>query len=655
MPPTTVHLTSTSIAERTALYAACAREFADVLRATPLHAARGRLPGPARLARKTGLGMDNRHFPMNLSALLRLGLPGIERTARENAAKTSGEESVCLAAIAEAYAAAREFARAQGCPVLSERAPANFVEAVSLFWLTWAMRGRGTVGRLDQHLQTFYRADIDRGTLTHEDALDLLVELWEHMNEAEEGDTLANVMLGGQDAAGRDATSDLSLLMLDAALAVRRPEPHLNVRLHAGAPREFLDKVVELHLLGHGQGTVFYDEAVIPSLTDAGIPPETARNYSNDGCSEIVLDGESTIRLVMMEALKTLELTLFNGGECPRPGPAEGRYWHRAGPVRPLKTSLVAGLRTGDLTAMASFESFYEAYWAQYRAQLDRKLDDVRRQIDADTQRRVSSPFLAGTFPQCLATGRDLLRGGVSYPLTIVFSGSFGTVVDALAAVRKVVYEDKACSPRELLDALRADFAGHEALRRRLLAAPKYGTDAPEVDALAADLSRRFCGHVRHAPAPPGHRFWPALFDHLFNDHAKLVAATPDGRRWQEPVSEHCSPTPGRARRGPTAVMRSAARLPLRSACGTAVLQLVLSRSAVTPDALRQLLLTGRDLGLPVLNVALYDVRTLRDAQAHPERHADLLVRVWGYSARFVELSRDMQDVIIARAEEPQV
>jgi len=237
----------------------------------------------------------------------------------------------------------------------------------------------------------------------------------------------------------------------------------------------------------------------------------------------------------------------------------------------------------------------------------------------------------------------------------MAFSGAIPTVADGLAAIRKVVFEDRFCTPAELLQALRDNFDGHEKLRQRCLAAPKFGNDDDAVDRIASDIARRFCEQVVACPTPDGKPFWPALYDFLFNYQTTITGATPDGRRWKEPVAEHYSPTPGRARRGPTAVIRSAAKGPLAQACGSSVFHISLSRGTIPENDAGRSLLQGLftaalKMGVAVMNIAIYDVAALQEAKRHPEGHEDLIVRVWGFSARFVDLSDEMQDHIIARA-----
>lgn len=632
----------------------------------------------ATLGHRLQLGADNFHFPMNLETLMKLGFAGIARTARANGLKVAGEAADYLMAIADTYDAVCSFvgahaaeaerhaadvggvprerlmAMAETCRALTHGRPMSFRQGVQAFWFAWAIRRGGTIGRLDQALHSLYQADLAAGTLTRGEAFELLADLWRLINQAGRGDTLRNVMLGGCDREGRDATTDLSLLMVEVAIAVRDTEPHINLRVHADTPPVFLDKAIELLLLGDGQGTIFTDEVIIPALEKYGVPLRSARNYACDGCNEIIIDGESGISFFTMEAVKALEFALFNGHPPTLPGVPTGRYWNRHAPARQLHTSLLPDFESGDMADMDSFEQVYEAFWRQYAHQMERRLEGFSRDRLSEREQGVTNPFLAGTFPQSLESGIDPFRGGFTVDCNVVFSGTLTTVADALAALKKVVFAERACTMKELLDALRADFTGYETLRQRLLNAPKFGNDDDFVDSIASDLVRRFCALVRGYPTPSGRPYWPALFNHTFNDEAQLTGATPDGRRWGYPIAEHFSPTPGRARKGPTAVIRSVAKAPLNEAVGTAVFHLSISRNVVPRNTaghelLRSLIQTAMNLGVPVMNVAIYDVVALREAQKHPEQYGDLLVRVWGYSARFVDLDEAMQNHIVAR------
>ena len=673
--------------------AECADNFCALLACTPPHIPNsGQLVGPIFLNRQglneqrqsvgksATLGDDNLHFSLNVETLLTLGFHGIGRAAKARAVSVPEEEpSSYLQAISRCYVAVTELLQrhadlaqesmkgetgaeqerlahiAERCHALTERAPETFLEAAQTFWLAWNIRGHGTIGRLDQHLFPFYERDLKAGRLTRENALAILCELWEGFNASGSGDTLMNLMLGGKDHLGSDRTNTLSELMLDASLAVRKSEPHLSVRVHAGSSEMFLNKVAELQLLGHGQGAIYNDEAIIPSLVQHEVPLMSACNYANDGCTEVIIDGESGIRFMQMEALKTLELTLFNGQENVLPGTPSGIYVTKNQAERELRTQLALGHESGDFAAMTSFEQVRDAYLRQYGHQIDTILARADEWITQALVAGVSSPFMAGTFPGCLETGLDPIRGGFAVPCNMIFSGSIPTVADGLAAIQQVVFTDRACTPAELLDALKSDFSGHEALRQRCLAAPKFGNDDDSVDQLATEIAQFFCHRISSHCTPDGTPMWPALYNFLFNDTAKIVGATPDGRRWRDPVGEHYSPTPGRAKCGPTAVIRSAAKGPLAEACGSSIFHVSLSRNTVPQDdfgkqLMRDLMRAALQLGVAVMDIAIYDVEELKRARAHPEHYGNLIVRVWGFSARFIDLCEEMQDHIIERA-----
>ena len=304
---------------------------------------------------------------------------------------------------------------------------------------------------------------------------------------------------------------------------------------------------------------------------------------------------------------------------------------------------------------MGSFDEFLEAFMRQYLHHVELGVAAQTDKMKHLAAEAVSSPVMAGTFDSVLRSGIDPHRGGVAVMEQAMFLGSLGTVADSLAAVRKIVFEEEACTPAGLLEALADDWKGHESLRCRCAAAPKFGNDDDYVDLIIADVIRRTLEHMGSLPSYGGVPVWPCLFNHGFVGTAQMCGATPDGRHWMDPVGEHFSPTPGRAVKGPTAVIRSVTKAPLADCVGVAIFHIALARS-VAPRGeksralIESLINTAFRLGATVMNVAIYDVDALKDAKSHPEKHEDLIIRVWGYSARFTSLSEDMQDHIIARA-----
>ena len=628
---------------------------------------------------------DNLHFPMDVGNLLALGVTGIVATARTNANSMDFERKMMLYSIADVFEGIAAFIQrhaekvetlmagapsgdrnrlgsiAENCRFLSQGPPETFAQAVQLFWFVHCARSRGqygsTIGRLDQHLYPFYKADLDAGGLSRKEALEILCELWRNLNIQVDHPVLGllNVIVGGQDETGNDATNEVSFLILEAAMIVRDTNPFVSVRIHENTPRAFVDRVADLHLVGHGQGTVYNDKVVIPSLLDYGVPPELARLYANDGCNEVTIDGRSTVALYAVDALKSLEFALFNGKECP---PARRRPTRNCtAEEEPGDNSSLAqpGIESGFLDDSSSFEDVVEVFFIQWFRQIDTLLAPQMEILRERSGSLVTAPIVSGTFASVLRTGLDPLRGGVDVPEQMLFLNSIPTVGDCLAAIRTVVFEQNVCTLTELREALAADWEGHESLRQCCRNAPKFGNDDDSVDMLVADIVCRSAGHVKEFSVHVPFGVWPCLFNHTFLAVAQSCGATADGRRWMDPVAEHFSPTPGSAMSGPTAVLRSASKSPLRDCVGVALVQVGLSRSTVPANAEGRALITNLirsafAMGISQMNIAIYDIEQLKDAQAHPDKYPDLIVRVWGFSARFVSLSKEMQDHIIARS-----
>ena len=637
--------------------------------------------------------VDSMHFPLGTGQLMLLGFRGIADAAAANSKKTQGLESEYLSAISTCHNAACEYASkwaaaakeaaaaaaesgisttsrqkdydrlcriAAACKALSQGAPKTFQEALQLFWFALPIRNAGsssTLGRLDQHFYPFYARDLKTGAITPQRAQEMIDELLEKINRIWIGDGLMTLVVGGLTKGGDDATNAVSRMFVDAATRLRLVNPQINVRIHSETPGDFRDVVTTLQLTPGGECTILNDEAIIPTLIASGVNIEMARNYCCDGCNELIYDGESLIVFFAMEAVKCLELTLFNGAECPVQNEEEIKsnylYDNEDNPV--VSTSMTTGYESGDFTQMSSFDQVLDAFFRQHEFQIRKFAERLARHISAYRSHNISPPFLAGTFPDCLSTGTDPLRGGIARRVFMLFSGSIPTVADGLAAIRKVVFEDKTASPSEMLQAITADWVGHDALRQQCLAAPKFGNDDESVDSIAAEIADRFAECLADFQGEQPEPILPALFCHEFNRHAMIASATPDGRKRGEPIAEHFSPVPGRAVNGPTAVIKSIARAPLSKMAGTAVSHVSLSRASLPSNdqaesLLRQLVDSALAQGLMVLHMPIYDVDRLRDAQVHPELHQDLMVRVWGFSEKFVKLDRRVQDHIISRA-----
>lgn len=544
------------------------------------------------------------------------------------------------------------------CQNLTINKPNTFCEALQLFWFTYLFRspfGAGCIGRLDQLLYPFYKHDCEMGIWDQQEAEKMLEEMFTRMNEINTGDTLRNLMLSGQDAKGNDQTNEITYLILVAYENTGGSEPHLNVRFHEKTPKKLRDNCINMLSSGSGQPTIYFDEAVLHAMEKAGICHEDACQYANDGCTETVIAGKSAIVFWQYEMVKTVELTLFGGNENPCVKPVSMKKNSIHGVDFVPKTNLLIGIESKKTQELTTFSEFLSAFFEQMDHQLDHYFLMIKQKMQEDQTVSITSPFTAGTFEKCLRTGKDPLRGGgfdiTNYQL---LSGSIGTAADCLYAIQSAVYEKKLVTMEELIKALSVDFEGYEVLRQQLLHLPKYGNDKKEVDALAKQIADHFLARVNAFRGPENTLLYPGLYNIDFKIFANVTGATPDGRRFRDAIAEHCSPTPGAAKKGPTAILNSASTLPMKEGFASSVLHLTLDKNGYSMGADRikiidTLLHASEKKKIPVLSITMYDKAELLDAQLHPEKHQDLIVRVWGFQARFTELDIELQDHIINR------
>jgi pyruvate formate-lyase/glycerol dehydratase family glycyl radical enzyme len=514
-----------------------------------------------------------------------------------------------------------------------------------------------SIGRLDQLLWPFYRADLEAGRLTEAEALELLqcfyikvshaIPLFDaDVSLAFAGMTaFANAVVGGVEAEGRDATNPVSYLAVEAMRRVNTQQPNFGVRLHAGTPAEFLDAVSRAMAGGLRNVQFFNDESVVPAMVNRGIPPADARNYGIIGCVEPAVPGVSftSSDAALLNLALCLELALNDG---------RGR----------LFTDQL-GVSTGDPRRFGCIEEVIEAYARQVSHVVGLMVEalNVLGEVHA---RFKPKPFISATTGDCLDRGLDLTEGGARYDFTGVQGVGAATVGDSLAALDALVFRDggspegnKRVTMREVVEALDADFEGYEPLRQMLVnRAPKYGNDEEAADRFTRLAAEIYCKEVeRHANARGG-RYQPGLYS--VTTHVALglaVGATPDGRRAGAPLSQGISPVQGRDHKGPTAAMRSVARLNHSLVSnGSAFNQKinpVFMRGGKGPEALASLLRAYVRLGGMQLQWDLVDNEMLRAAQENPEDYRNLIVRVSGYSAFFTDLERVVQDEIITRME----
>ncbi|MFC2019159.1 glycyl radical protein [Chloroflexota bacterium] len=539
--------------------------------------------------------------------------------------------------------------------------PANpartFHEALQSFWfvqiaLQIEMARQGyTPGRFDQYMYPFYKRDLDEGRLNREEAAELLGCLWFKFEQVQEvlsvksqqvigsgGNAFQNITIGGQTREGRDATNELSYLILDVTEDFRQTQPTITVRYHDGLSDRFIVRAAEVVRGGTGMPAWVNDKAAITTLTSYGVPIEEARNWCPVGCVEICLPGSSAHGgMGVLNIPKVLELVLNNGVD-PR-------------------TSKQIGLSTGDPSKFDSFDKLLAAYKRQVNFFTERiiHLKNVRYAVSSGNTLVTFAPSLVDG---CIESGKPDILGGANYSCFISSHLPFGMVNtgNSLAAIKKLVLEEKAVTMDELLDGLAANFHGKEKLRKTLQSAPKYGNDDDYVDLLVNQVYQTCiestCKNLSFLGVPTTSYYAGVTFHYGFG---KAVGALPDGRKAGEPLADGTmSAFPGTDKNGPTAVIKSASKVNTLRALSTLFnlkLQPAVLKDRVGIMRFVNLIKTYFDLYGYHIQFNVINQQTLLAAQKEPEKYRDLIVRVAGFSAYWIDLAKAVQNEIISRTE----
>jgi len=534
----------------------------------------------------------------------------------------------------------------------------TFPEALQSLWFTHMLLlaaesypGPGvSPGRVDQYLYPYYKADVETGRLSPRQAKEWLQCLWIKHNYAYDfqGWVGTNqginssfgqlITLGGLDENGEDVSNELTYLMLDVIQEMNLLEPKPNVRLHAKTPNRLLDRVVEM--IAETQGSPFllnFDENAIEGLRWEGLPEEDLWDYAPVGCLENTLQGcdRSGTVDVNLNIAKAVELALHDGKDAA--------------------TGEQIGPRTGDPRTFATFDQFSDAFKAQLRAALELM---IAANNIADTGRALfePTPYVSALMDGCLESGKDITAGGARYNFITVEGVALATAADSLAAVKKLVYDEGAVTMEKLIQALDTNFEGYEPLRQTLLnKTPKYGNDDTETDELACQISQFWTTETfKHVTPETGKRYRGGYLSwNYWVAYAPSTAATPDGRKRGQFLSNGVCPVNGADRMGPTAVVKSVGHLGLETAPNGASHTMSFSptmlQSSENRRKLAALLRAYGQVGGTCLQINVISPEMLRAAQKDPNAYSNLLVRVTGYNAYFVMLGKEIQDEIIAR------
>lgn len=543
--------------------------------------------------------------------------------------------------------------------VICSKVPAEpaqtFHEALQSLWfcqLIPQIESNGfsiTPGRSDQYLFPYLERDLEDDRITLFEAQELLdcffLRCCEILRVDDKGAAEVNagyasgqnLCAGGVNSQGEDATNILSYMCLVANQHIGLHQPNFTVRLHKKTPEIFLENVVNTISEGNGMPQILNDEIIIPSAMLYGFTLEQARDYIPVGCDEITIEGMwGRCNGCYFNMLKPLEYVLYNGVS--------------------QKHLVRSGMATGDPREFSSYQEFHEAYNKQltYAIELVVNEGNLTDHVHGEL---FPLPFVSGLVSGCLEKGKDITKGGALYNFIGPVGIGAATVGDCLAAVKKFVFEDKIISMADLIAAMDRDFTEQEDLRQMLVnKVPKFGNDNDYVDSLVVDITNKFFDELEKYQNTRDGKFFPTLMSVTGQIWAGLnIGATPDGRKAWQPVSDGLSPMNGCDRLGPTAALKSITKVDLKR-----VLNGVICNQRLSPEIFKSetglkkmglLLRSFVDLGGFHWQFNVIDTKTLLEAQKYPEQHRGLIVRVAGYSAVFVELSKKAQDSIITRTE----
>lgn len=663
------------------------------------------LPDEVSVFMETGLfGMEGKlnagdaHLAVNYERLLKEGLRGYEektkacRAALDLTDPDSIDKNVFYKAVLIVIDAVRAFAlrysalaadlaaketdetrkaelleMSRICAKVPYEPASTFREAVQSVWfiqLILQIESNGhslSYGRFDQYMDPYYEASLRDGSITEAEALELLTCLWiktltinkvrsqAHTLSSAGSPMYQNVTIGGQTIDKKDAVNPLSFLVLQSVAQTRLTQPNLTVRYHANLNPKFFDECIEVMKLGFGMPALNNDEIIIPSFIQWGVKEEDAYNYSAIGCVETAVPGKWGYRCTGMSYINfpRLLLCVMNDG-----------------------VDLTSGRRFvkgyGRFQDMNSYEELLDA-WDKSLRELTRYSVIVENAIDKASERDVPDILCSALTDDCIGRGKTIKEGGAVYDFISGLQVGIANMADSLAAIKKLVYDEKKITREELWSAILDDFQSPESKRVQDLLindAPKYGNDNDDVDLLVVRAYDTYIDEIKKYPSTRYHRgpIGGIRYAGTSSISANVgqgmgTMATPDGRHAGEPLAEGCSPAHNCDKSGPTAVFKTVSKLPTDKITGGVLLNQKMTPQVLSKEENKQKLemlirtFFNRLHGYHV-QYNIVSRETLIDAQLHPEKHKDLIVRVAGYSAFFNVLSRKTQDDIIGRTEQ---
>ncbi len=542
------------------------------------------------------------------------------------------------------------------CSRVPANAPQTFWEALQYYWFvhlgvitelnTW---DSFNPGRLDRHLFPFFKRDIDNGLLTEENVYELLQSFWVKFNNqpappkvgvtAQESNTYTDfclINLGGVDEAGKDAVNELSYIILDVIEEMRLLQPSSMVQISKKNPDRFLKRALKIVATGFGQPSIFNTDAIVLELLRQGKSIIDARNGGASGCVETGAFGkENYILTGYFNLVKVLEITLNNGID-PR-------------------TNKKIGIQTGELNSFKNFDDLLDAFKRQLNYFIDIKIKG-NLIIEKLWSQILPAPFLSILVDDCIKSGIDYNNGGARYNSSYIQGVGVGTLTDSLTAIKYHIFDEKNFSLNDFINEIKLNYSNKEFRDILLNKTPKYGNDDDYADEILKQIFEMYFNSIDGRPNAKGGKFRINLLPttcHVY--FGSVCCATPDGRYAGKPLSEGISPVQGADRKGPGAVVKSAAKIDHLRTGGTLLNQKITPEIMKDDSGLEKVLhlirayfkMDGHHIQFNVV-----DAETLRKAQEDPENYRDLIVRVAGYSDYFVNLGSDLQEEIINRTEQ---
>jgi len=543
------------------------------------------------------------------------------------------------------------------CDHVPAKPPRDFWEALQSYWFVHLgviielnVWDSFNPGRLDQHLHSFYQKELDEKTITRDSAKELLQCFWVKFNnqpappkvditEQQSGtyQDFALINTGGLKIDGSDGVNEVSYMILEVCNEMKLIQPSVCIQMSTENPDRFLMSAVDVVKEGTGQPSMFNTDIIIKEFLRAGKSIEDARVGGPSGCVTISAFGkESCILTGYCNWPKILEITLHNG-------------------VDP-KTGKQVGIKTGEVTSFKSFDEIFSAYKEQLKHFIDLKIkgNNIIERLYAEY---MPAPFMSLLFDDCIKRGKDYHDGGPRYNSTYIQGVGMGTITDSLSAIKYHVFEKHKFTMNELLAGMKTDFEDNEVMRMTLLnKTPKYGNDDDFADEIAKSVFEAYFDAVDGRPNTKGGEYRVNLLPTTVHVYfGQVTGATPDGRKAGTPLSDGISPSHGADKNGPTAVIKSVAKIDHSKTGGTLLNQKFMPDVLVDQEGRRKLadlVRTYFKLGGHHIQFNVIRAETLRDAQEHPENYLNLIVRVAGYSDYFVNIGKDLQNEILARTEQ---